>query len=285
MEKPMSSHKSDHGAGGGGASVPPSGGGGHEEAGGESAPLWVISFADLSTLLMSFFVLMMASTPKGQTSNSPDAELLKVIASIKASFRYRPVPGSKDPLDMAVMKVLSAREKTSGDPESGKWYKGAGLKGTSPSVSDLFNKSASTVGEPIPFARNSAEISREWRWMIEVVAEVVREHYRIIIIRGHVSPDEALDEPDGGFDLAYRRAVAIKQALVENGIASARFRLLSCGAQEPAEYDSQEVTPLDRDPEAIHRRSEICLGASFVPDSLSFGQGESHEAPGGHTGG
>src|SRR5437870_862637 len=115
----MSDHGQEHGGGshGGGHSggPPPSGGGGHEEAG-ESAPLWVISFADLSTLLMSFFVLMMASTPKGQTSSSPDAELLKVIASIKASFRYRPTPGSKDPLDMAVMKLLSAKEKTGGDP-------------------------------------------------------------------------------------------------------------------------------------------------------------------------
>ncbi len=71
----------------------------HEEAG-ESAPLWVISFADMVTLLMSFFVLMMASIPKGESSSARDVEMLKVLASIKLAFHYRPDPKSKDPLDI-----------------------------------------------------------------------------------------------------------------------------------------------------------------------------------------
>ena len=230
----------------------------HEESSGESAPLWVISFADLSTLLMSFFVLMMASVPKGQTSQSPDAELLKILASIKLAFRYVPNPDSKDPLDLEILRVMSRADVEGG----GKlWKPLGGLKGNSPPISALWDKAAGNVGEPVYFEPHSSRINSQGEELIDTVAELVRDHYRIIIIRGHVSGDEAVDEPDDGFDLAYERARAIQTALVERGIAPNRFRILSCaGAESPIGPSEPGM-----DPSARQRRAEITLGGQFLP--------------------
>lgn len=266
-------HEKEHSDGHGGkrSHGPPASGGGHEEAG-ESAPLWVISFADLSTLLMSFFVLMMASTPKGQTSSAPDAELLKVLASVKAAFKYRPDINSKDPLDQAVLRMLSSQSNP-GTPDSGKWWKGPGIRGSSPEVRELWQKAQAAIGEPIPFAWKSTHVPAEWRCLIEAVAEVVREHYRVIIIRGHCAAEEAAGEKDGGFDLAYRRALALKDILAELGISPSRIRVVSCGPHEPALRNGPAADPAVLDP-----RAEITLGVQFLPepaaDTLETGEDE-----------
>jgi chemotaxis protein MotB len=274
----MGEHDHGHRGGHGRGAAPSGGGGGHEEGGGESAPLWVISFADLSTLLMSFFVLMMASTPKGQTSQDEDAELLKVLASVKAAFRYVPLSGSQDRLDREVFKVLSQKQDNDSSGAGAKTSRGAGIRGISPSVSELWNKAQASIGEPIPFAHRSAELPPDWLWLIEEVAEVVREHYRIIIIRGHCSQDEGKEEQDGGFQLAYQRALAVKQALIDLGISPSRFRLVSCGPYESVVLDGKI-----QEAQASDRRAEITLGAYFMPayESLKemFGSDPLADAP------
>src|SRR5206468_4688627 len=65
---------------------------------------------------------------------------------------------------------------------------------------------------------------------LDQVAEMVRNHYRALVIQGHCSPDEAVQDPAGGHDLAFRRAAAVRQALEERAIAAARLRLVSCAA-------------------------------------------------------
>ena len=68
--------------------------GGHEEGGGH-APMWIVSFADMVILLMSFFVLMLV---KGEQKTASNDDMLRVLASIKVGFGYVPKPNSKDPI-------------------------------------------------------------------------------------------------------------------------------------------------------------------------------------------
>ncbi len=51
-----------------------------EEDKGESAPLWIISFADLVTLMLSFFVILAAGNPKEASYDPEFAAIGKALA-------------------------------------------------------------------------------------------------------------------------------------------------------------------------------------------------------------
>jgi len=201
--------------------------GGHEEGGGH-APMWIVSFADMVILLMSFFVLLLC---QGSQKTASDEDLLKILASVKVGFGYTPRPDSKDPLDIAVLQVLT-QKGSGGVGFSGNRWMSAAIKGTSNKERDTWVKAQSNVGKPIRFARNSDVIPKSAYADLDEVAEVVRHHYRMIVIQGHCSQEEAYRDPAGGHDLSFRRALAVKIALESRGVASARLRIVSCAAHE-----------------------------------------------------
>src|SRR3954465_13686740 len=68
------------------------------EPAGESAPMWIVSFADLVTLVMSFFVVLYGLKQGGEKQQ------MEVSAAIKTAFdpNYIPPPDSKSRGDIAV---------------------------------------------------------------------------------------------------------------------------------------------------------------------------------------
>lgn len=224
--------------------------GGHEEGGGH-APMWIVSFADMVILLMSFFVLLLC---KGQQKTAADEDLLKVLASVKVGFGYTPRPDSSDPLDIAVLQVLSQKRK-GGFIHSGMRWLSPAVKGQANKERENFVKAQANVGKPIRFAKNSAVIPKSAMENIEQIAEVVRHHYRSIVIQGHCSQEEAELDSLGGDDLAIRRAMAIKTALMNHGVAASRLRIVSCSSNEPL----KELKTPDR------QVAIVTIGSYFLP--------------------
>jgi len=201
--------------------------GGHEEGGGH-APMWIVSFADMVILLMSFFVLMLV---KGEQKTTSNEDMLKVLASVKLGFGYVPNPKSTDPIDLAVFQVMA--QKNSGKfPNHGPRWLGAAIEGKEKKTAEPFVKAQSNIGKPIRFDRNSDVVTKSMASDLDQIAEVIRHHYRVVLIQGHCSPEEATRDGMQGHDLSFRRAAAVKIALQSRGVAAARMRIVSCANHE-----------------------------------------------------
>lgn len=199
--------------------------GGHEEGGGH-APAWIVSFADMVILLMSFFVLLLATSSQ---KTATDEDLLKVLASVKIGFGYMPKDNSKDPLDIAAFQVLSQRKRV-GNSSGNQWQRDAAIDGSKNKERDAWLKAQSPLGRPVFFATNSTKLPDNSTADLEQIGELIRHHYRAVVIQGHCSPEESAQDSSGGHDLAFRRAVAVRQALEDRGIAASRLRLVSCAS-------------------------------------------------------
>ncbi len=213
--------------------------------------MWIVSFADMVILLMSFFVLLLC---QGQQKSTTDDELLKILASVKVGFGYRPTPGSKDKMDIAALQVLSQKGKASLVPSGMHWLPAA-INGKQVKERDNFLKAQSNVGKPVRFARDSVTLSKSIKAELEQVAEVIRHHYRMIVIQGHCSQDEASRDPQEGHDLSFRRGLAVRAALEDYGVGAARMRIVSCGSHEKL----NDIGAND------HQVAVVTMGSYFLP--------------------
>ena len=159
-----------------------------EEEGGGGAPAWVVSFADMSLLLLSFFIMLLAVSSQQLAT---DEDLLKILASIKVGFGYKPRNEPMDDIDFAVLQILA--QKQTGHELSQMQWKNPAVKGQREKAPDLLVKHKGGVGKPILFSKYAEQIDHQWVSEIEKVAEIVRHHFRMIVIQGHCSPAEAAD--------------------------------------------------------------------------------------------
>lgn len=215
------------------------------------APLWIVSFADMSLLLLSFFIMLLAVSSQQLAT---DEDLLRVLASIKVGFGYSPKDNSNEPLDIAVLQILSQANRGPIKGSQARWNSPA-VPGQSRKPKDIWVKMKGAVGKPVLFSKGSAEIDVNWEGRLDEIAAVIRHHYRMIIVQGHCSKEEASMDGEAGFQLAYDRAKAVKAALQRRGIASNRIRLVSCAQHETRRESSQN----------LRQRADVTLGQYFLP--------------------
>ena len=219
-----------------------------EEPAGESAPMWIVSFADLVTLMMSFFVVLYALKQGGSEQQAQTA------AAIAVEFGYRPAEDSTDPVDLAAMGILGRprppMEKHMGRQEAPP----NGIDGHNPDVQTIREGNAITTGGAITFDTGSAELDPEAADRIRKVADLLKGHSIVLIVKGHVSSDEVSLRPDdvNALGLSYRRATAVCEALIKLGIDRRVLRPTACGPFEPI-----KVQVYDEAARRANRRVEI----------------------------
>ena len=234
-----------------------------EEPAGESAPMWIVSFADLVTLMMSFFVVLYALKQGGPQQQ------LEQAAAIKAQFGYQPPDDSTDPLDLQVMAFLG-RIKPPMQLEKGRSEAPPrGADGNNPEVTTIRPGKDITTGGLITFEPGSVAIDETSHATIRKLADLLRGHNNVLMIKGHVSSDELSlrpDDPDG-LSLSNRRAMAVKDALVALGIDHRVLRPVACGPFEPVKV--QVYDPLSQ---RLNRRVEIyntdSVASDYMPSTL-----------------
>lgn len=225
-------------------------------------PDWVVTFGDMMSLLLAFFVLLFSmselrkDTPRYQGT----------VKAIQQQFGFNSesgrTPVEDRPLSTRELMDQSAHENqikqvsASEDPS---------VHGRDTTVTTVREGLKFTVGGLITFEPGSAELKPSAKAGLKKVVEILRGKNNKVDIRGHATGGDQIESLKYGSldELAFARAKAVKAFLTspENGIEEKRLRLVSSGTHEPLKkraYNSAE--------QAINRRVEIIALETHVTD-------------------
>jgi len=209
------------------------------EPAGESAPMWIVSFADLVTLMMSFFVVLYALKQGGEKRQ------MEVAAAIKATFdpSYIPSPDSPSEWDQAIRRAHGLPGPPFANMGGNATSPTKGSKGQHMQVETIRPGKAIVTGSKISFDAGQTTLDAQSKETIKQVADKVKGLNNILVIKGHISADEASLRPDDkdGRALSYLRATVVADELEGLGVDRRVLRPMACGSTEPVKtgvYDN-----------------------------------------------
>lgn len=222
----------------------------------EEVPAWMITFSDLTTLLMTFFVLLVSMASMTDTSKRKVA-----LGSVSGKFGTG-APNLDD---------LTTTEDKNVDPGPINRFKD--LQGMKKRVwedpnSDLrfeYNRFIQrlSIDADVLFGPGSAELSSKGRELLDGVRPSILESAYPLGLSGHTAggrdefgPDY-LAPADQTLDFSWRlsldRVLAVYRYFVDSGVPADKLRLEAFGKYRPKAGDS---TPADR---KANRRVDITL--------------------------
>lgn len=218
-------------------------------------PEWVVTFGDLMSLLLCFFILLQAFSELKR-----DHEYQRVITAVKEAFGYvggigvlpiddPPLRSMVEVLETMAVKNNAKESKVSRNTEEG-------IDGPNMRVTRIREGIMFTIGGPGMFEPLSAEPSEGVKQAVLKLVPMLEGRRNKIEIIGHAA---AKYLPEGGRwrsldDLSYARAVAIKDLLAGAGIDDRTFRIKAVGDREPIR--PRATDPVDA---AENRRVDIIL--------------------------
>ena len=181
---------------------------------------WKVAYADFVTAMMAFFMVMWL------TSQKPE-----VKAAVAQHFRD---PGGKRITGMDSRSILAPSNTGTGSRRVAK------VRGTKKSEGeDKFRKMAdegdkSNIGTIVLFPLNSIEIGETGKNnLLDLIPELEGKHHRIEV-RGHAaSSGNTTQSAFDAWNISYKRAIAVAQYLVDQGIDPRLLRPSAAGSSDP----------------------------------------------------
>jgi chemotaxis protein MotB len=181
----------------------------------EGAPGWLVSFADMTTLLLCFFIFLLVTA-------KVDVDKLHAARGFMA-YKMGILPENQ---------ATSKKNKT--DPED------EGKKGEENTTTSIEDGKKLIIGGKQMFKKGSAVPDPNGGFEKELLgfARDIKGYNNVVEVRGHTGRAE-LDEDtmfEDNMALSIARARAISNYLVKSGrIREWRIRIVGCGANEPLE--------------------------------------------------
>lgn len=213
-------------------------------------PEWVVTFGDMMSLLLTFFIMLVSMSEMKQDEKfQAVAEALRKQHGHDLSIMTL-VPGSFRPRNSVNEWNSSTGRDSKKDMKNG-GQENKSVTGNNEKVEIVRPGEDSSIGGQIYFEEQSVELSRENKQALIRIIEQISGKPQKIEIRGH-STRKPVD-PDLGFrdvyDLAAARARSTMDFMVQQGVHPSRIRLGNAGAEEPL-YNGI-------DPEQLKRNARV----------------------------
>jgi len=225
------------------------------------APLWVMTYGDMMSLLLCFFILLAAMA----NFDDRDKLFMAAIAAIRKAFGDTGQSGYF-PDNEVDFKSFMVQFETFYIPNKEKNYGHSdepGIDGKFYRVKKVRDGVEVAVGGPIAFGRFSAEIEPDAdAWLAQLAGELKGKKNKLDI-RGHATNEPLPLESQyrDPLDLGYARARAVRDRLVELGVDPRAIRISSAGSYEPVVRQTYNDAR-----RAANRRVEILVTQALIDD-------------------
>jgi len=230
----------------------------------EGAPGWMTTFADMMTLLLCFFVLIVAFSEVKK-----EDKYQAVVEEIQQAFGMHGgggrLPTDDDPA-LSLLQILETTRLRQEKILAQSRAEDPGVDGKTRDVKTVREGDNYVIGGRISFEPGSADLRPEAKRQILNIVPELRGIRNLVKVKGHAASREV--SPDGSpiddlVGLSYQRARAVGDFLASEavGIEPARIRLVAAGPAEP--LNNRPFTTADQEP---NRRVEIMLSESLVKD-------------------
>ena len=238
-----------------------------EEEQGPGIPEWVVTFGDMMSLLLTFFIMLVSmSEIKQDDIYQAVAEALRERFGADAAI-LEVTPGKGQPRKSVMADLATlGRARRAHTMDGGDKVKAP--VGENPRVSAIRQAEYATMGGGITFAEGSAKLSEENRRRLDAVAEVLNGKPQKIEIRGHTTarPLSPESQHSDHWNLAYSRCRAVMKYLVEHGIDSRRIRLTTAADNEPRHISENPILLKDNARVEIYLLNELVEDLQGTPE-------------------
>lgn len=227
----------------------------------EGAPAWMVSYGDMMTLLLTFFVMIAALA----NFEDVDDRFMAAIESIRKALGMRGQVGrNMDPnVDFHSLMVRLESVVKPTEPKNRGNSQDKGVRGKNMRLRRIRDGAQITIGGPIIFKPFEAKLTDRGKETLHSLAEILKGYRNRIEIRGHAAeePRPADWTRQDLMDLSYKRARFVANELTTSGIDSRRMVLTAAGPNEPVAQGVYDPAKL-----ADNRRVELIVRESLIDD-------------------
>jgi chemotaxis protein MotB len=229
------------------------------------APPWMATYADMVTLLLTFFVLLLSFATMEQVKFNVAMTSLRGALGVLNSRQGVSVPVSNMPqfqigrgrLDQVVEQMVQQIQSELRQMNLADLLQ----------VNQTRDRLHFTLSEPLLFESGRAEVRQEADEILSVIAEIINMIPFEVRVEGHTDniPIRTARFPSN-WELSFGRGLALTQKFMEFGVNPSRFQVIGYGEHRPL---AENTTAQGR---AINRRVEVIINLrdevrrSILPD-------------------
>jgi len=244
-----------------------------QDSGGGDIPEWVMTYGDLMSLLLCFFILLAAFS-----EIKKPREYQEVINAIQEALGVNGGDSNVlEELDLAkspITDILNATQSHTETKSTRSDTNEQSTNGKDSQTSKLMEEAKWTIGKPILFEADSAALDDTTKGILKnEVAPKIRDSQFIFIVEGHAWGAEDRISGRDATEMSYERARAVVDYLVDEcDVDRKLLALFVAGDSQPLTMNGQSAAGI-----SSNRRVEIFQTGVTIdalnPDPYGTGRG------------